>query len=112
MIYRKASRFSRKASTTVKFTTLLQKQLSELAPTPANKNLNVRTEVGAANEEGLELLRVAEHDDVDMIVIATHGMTGRRRIAFGSVARKVVEQADHSCKSQAHSSSSSVTARG
>ena len=69
------------------------KQLSELVATPANKNLNVRTEVGTANEVGMELLRVAEHDDVDMIVIATHGTTGWRRIAFGSVARKVVEQA-------------------
>jgi nucleotide-binding universal stress UspA family protein len=28
-----------------------------------------------------------------MIVIATHGMSGWRRIAFGSVAQKVVEQA-------------------
>jgi Universal stress protein family len=36
---------------------------------------------------------IAEHDNVDMIVIATHGMSGWRRIAFGSVAQKVVEQA-------------------
>jgi len=47
------------------------KQLSELAATLANKNLNVRTEVGTANDAGVELLRIAEHDNVDMIVIAT-----------------------------------------
>jgi hypothetical protein len=70
----------------------------------------------------MELLRIAEHDNVDMIVIATHGTTGWSRIAFGPVARKVVEPAgcpalilrakvaDHSSESHAHSSSSSATA--
>lgn len=100
------------------------KQLSDLATTMGEKDLNVRTEVGTANDVGMELVRIAEHDNVDMIVIATHGMTGWRRIAFGSVAQKVVEQAacpvlvlrakagDHAAESQAHSSSSSATARG
>ena len=69
------------------------KQLSELATTLANTNVKARTEVGTANDVGMELVRIAEHDNVDMIVIATHGMTGWRRIAFGSVAQKVVEQA-------------------
>jgi nucleotide-binding universal stress UspA family protein len=92
------------------------KQLQKLASTLANKNLSVRTEVGTANDVGMELVRIAEHDNVDMIVIATHGMTGWRRNAFGSVARKVAEQAacpvlvlranveDHSVESKAHSS--------
>ena len=99
------------------------KQLWELAAARENKNLNVRTEVGTANDVGMELVRIAEHDNVDMIVIATHGMSGWRRIAFGSVAQKVVEQADcpvlvlrakageHDTESQAHSSSSGATAR-
>ncbi len=96
------------------------KQLSDLATRLQAKNLDVRTEVGTANDVGMELVRIAEHDHADMIVIATHGMTGWRRIAFGSVAQKVVEQAacpvlvlraraeDHATKSQAHSSSSSA----
>src|SRR5208283_3802537 len=98
------------------------KQLSELATALANTNVKVRTEVGTANDVGMELVRIAEHDNVDMIVIATHGMTGWRRIAFGSVARKVVEQAvcpvlvlrakvaDHSAEPQNHSSPTSATA--
>ena len=98
------------------------KQLSELATTLANANVKVRTELGTANDVGMELVRIAEHDNVDMIVIATHGMTGWRRIAFGSVARKVVEQAacpvlvlgakvaDHSAEPQNHSSPTSATA--
>jgi nucleotide-binding universal stress UspA family protein len=100
------------------------KQLSELATILANKSLNVRTEVGTANDVGMELVRIAEHDNVDMIVIATHGMTGWRRIAYGSVAQKVVEQAacpvlilrekatDHAAESQSHPFSSRATARG
>lgn len=70
------------------------KQLSELAATLGQKNVKIRTEVGLANDVGMELVRIAEHNHVDMIVIATHGMTGWRQIAFGSVAKRVVEEAD------------------
>lgn len=69
------------------------KQLSELAATLAQKNVKARTELGSANDVGMELVRSAEHNHVDMIIIATHGMTGWRKIAFGSVAEKVVKQA-------------------
>ena len=62
------------------------KRLSELADNVRNKGLNVRTEVGTANDVAMELVRVAEQDGVDMIVISTHGMTGWRQAAFGSVA--------------------------
>ena len=70
------------------------KQLSELAATLGQKNVKIRTEVGLANDVGMELVRIAEQNQVDMIVISTHGMSGWRQIAFGSVAKKVVEEAD------------------
>jgi nucleotide-binding universal stress UspA family protein len=38
-------------------------------------------------------VRIAEHENADLIVIATHGMTGWRRVLFGSVAEKVVRLA-------------------
>jgi nucleotide-binding universal stress UspA family protein len=41
----------------------------------------------------MEVLRVAEHQKADLIVIATHGMTGWNRLVFGSVAEKVVRLA-------------------
>ncbi len=69
-------------------------QLSELAATLGPKNIKVRTEVGTANDVGMELVRIAKHSGADMIIIATHGMTGWREMAFGSVAEKVVKQAD------------------
>ena len=62
-------------------------------PVSACKNIKVRTEIGTANDVGMEIVRIAEDEFADMIVIATHGMTGWRRIPFGSVAKKVVEEA-------------------
>ncbi len=69
------------------------KRLTDLAAALAQKNVKARTELGTANDVAMELVRIAEHDRVDMIIIATHGMTGWRKIAFGSVAEKVVKQA-------------------
>ncbi|MFP4082154.1 MAG: universal stress protein [Candidatus Aminicenantes bacterium] len=37
-----------------------------------------------------EIVRVAEEEKVDLVVIATHGETGFRHFIFGSVAEKVV----------------------
>lgn len=37
-----------------------------------------------------EITRTAEDEKVNLIVIATHGLTGWRRFVFGSVAEKVV----------------------
>jgi nucleotide-binding universal stress UspA family protein len=40
-----------------------------------------------------EILRVAEERKASLIVIATHGRTGLRRLALGSVAERVVREA-------------------
>lgn len=40
-----------------------------------------------------EILRVAQDEKVDLIVIATHGLTGWRHLVFGSVAERVVRLA-------------------
>jgi nucleotide-binding universal stress UspA family protein len=44
-------------------------------------------------EAAPEILRIAEEEHVDLIVIASHGLTGWRRLVYGSVAEKVVRQA-------------------
>lgn len=41
-----------------------------------------------------EIVRVAAEEKVDVIVIATHGLTGWRRFIFGSVAERVVRFAE------------------
>jgi nucleotide-binding universal stress UspA family protein len=41
-----------------------------------------------------EIVRIAREEKIDMIVIATHGLTGWQHLVFGSVAEKVVRFAD------------------
>jgi nucleotide-binding universal stress UspA family protein len=40
-----------------------------------------------------EIIRIADEEKVDLIVIATRGLTGLDRLIFGSVAEKVVRLA-------------------
>ena len=44
-------------------------------------------------EAAPEILRIAHQEHADLIVIASHGLTGWRRLVFGSVTEKVVRQA-------------------
>ena len=41
-----------------------------------------------------EIARIANDEKADVIVIATHGLTGWRHLVFGSVAEKVIRSAD------------------
>lgn len=70
-----------------------EQRLAGMAKELSGKGIRARTEVGVANDVGMELLRIAEHNGADMIVIATHGMTGWHKLVFGSVAEKVVKMA-------------------
>ncbi len=69
-----------------------ERQLAALAADIAGKGVAVRTEVGHG-DAGSEIVRMAKDDHADLIVIATHGMTGWRHVMFGSVAEKVVRLA-------------------
>jgi nucleotide-binding universal stress UspA family protein len=70
-----------------------EEKLQNLAEELEKDGLQVRWEVGIANDVGMEILRIAEHNHADLIVIATHGMTGWHELVFGSVAEKVVRLA-------------------
>jgi nucleotide-binding universal stress UspA family protein len=70
-----------------------ERRLKKLSHELGAKGLKVHIEVGTANDVGMEIIRIAEHKHADLIVIATHGMTGWHRLAFGSVAEKVVRLA-------------------
>lgn len=48
----------------------------------------------AAGDPAYEILRMAQELEADLIVIATHGRGGWRRFLFGSVAEKVVREAE------------------
>jgi len=70
-----------------------RQRLAELADNLKGQGLHARATIGLANDAGSEILRVAEAENVDLIVIATHGMTGLRSLAFGSVTESVVRTA-------------------
>jgi nucleotide-binding universal stress UspA family protein len=69
-----------------------ERQLKALADALTAKGRIVHTIVGHG-DAGSEIVRVANDEAVDLIVIATHGMTGWRHVVFGSVAEKVVRLA-------------------
>ena len=69
-----------------------QRQLTALGDNIVPKGTTVRTLVGHGDAGG-EIVRLADAEAVDLIVIATHGMTGWRHVMFGSVAEKVVRLA-------------------
>lgn len=41
----------------------------------------------------VEIIETAQEEDIDMIIIATHGHTGIEHVLFGSTAEKVVRKA-------------------
>jgi nucleotide-binding universal stress UspA family protein len=69
-----------------------EKRLADLAAKLQQAGIKAQTKVGLANDAGMEIVR--ESENADLIVIATHGMTGWREIAYGSVAEKVVKSAN------------------
>jgi nucleotide-binding universal stress UspA family protein len=69
-----------------------RKSLESLVEQLALKDLDVRLMVLEGNPAD-EIVRTAEEEEVEMIVIATHGRTGLNRLIFGSVAEKTIRLA-------------------
>ncbi|MEM1449500.1 MAG: universal stress protein [Planctomycetota bacterium] len=53
-------------------------------------NADVRTEAIAERDSGPAIAHWARDNDVDLIVVSTHGRTGFRRLTLGSVAESVL----------------------
>ncbi|MGO8789701.1 MAG: universal stress protein [Terriglobia bacterium] len=70
-----------------------EKQLGQMVKEIARRGIAAEYAVGTANDTAMEILRMAEHHHADLIVIATHGITGWHQLAFGSVAEKIVRLA-------------------
>lgn len=69
-----------------------EKRLAETVKTRVGEQIPTRTRV-SYGDPAREIVRAAEDDGVDLIVIATHGLTGWQHLVFGSVAEKVVRLA-------------------
>jgi universal stress protein A len=67
----------------------IEEKLSDIATRFASKGLHITTVVELGDPAD-QIVRFARDKQADLIVIATHGATGWRHIAFGSVAEKVV----------------------
>ena len=70
-----------------------ERQLNETIARQVSKDVEARALI-SHGDPAREIVRIAKDEDVDMIVIATHGLTGWQHIVFGSVAEKVVRIAE------------------
>jgi nucleotide-binding universal stress UspA family protein len=71
-------------------TTELLDMLHEVKPTDPSVPVEYRLLTGDPAEA---VVRLAEEDDVDMIVLGSHGRTGLTRLLMGSVAEAIVRKA-------------------
>lgn len=69
-----------------------KKALQEVVEKRVSEKLRIRTKVVTGNPAD-EIVKIADDENANIIVIATHGLTGWRRLIFGSVAEKVVRLA-------------------
>ena len=69
-----------------------QKKLDEIIKTKIPAGIKALAVVGHGNP-AKEIVRIAEEDKVDLIVMATHGGGGWHHLVMGSVAEKVIRHA-------------------
>jgi nucleotide-binding universal stress UspA family protein len=69
-----------------------RKMLQEVIEQKVSNELKVHSIV-VLGEAADNIVAITEEEDIDLIVIATHGRTGWRRLIFGSVAEKVIRLA-------------------
>ena len=69
-----------------------RKNLQQAAEQLKDAGLTTRAIV-VIGDAATAIVETAEREQVDLIVIATYGKTGWRRLAFGSVTEKVVRLA-------------------
>jgi len=69
-----------------------QRRLDEIAAKAREQVSDVEAEI-ATGSPFVEIITFAKDQDVDLIVIGTHGRTGLAHVMIGSVAEKVVRKA-------------------
>ena len=67
-------------------------ELDNLAKTEIPEGVNVKT-ILKNGKPFLEIIDTASEENIDLIIIATHGHTGMEHLLFGSTAEKVVRKA-------------------
>jgi len=70
-----------------------QERLDETGARAAGDDIEVRTLLVRGFDPGMEIVRTAEEEAADLIVMSTHGRTGVSHLVIGSTAEKVVRYA-------------------
>jgi nucleotide-binding universal stress UspA family protein len=71
-----------------------EKSLDRISREKVSQAVNRRFKV-IYGDPATQIVRVATDETVDLIVIATHGLTGWRKFMFGSVTEKVIRMSPH-----------------
>jgi nucleotide-binding universal stress UspA family protein len=66
-------------------------QLSMHVAMLASRGINAQFAVEVGNDVVGSIMMVIEREDIDMIVLSTHGLSGWRPVVFGSIAEKVIK---------------------
>ena len=69
-----------------------KEELDKLADTEISNSITVKTII-KTGKPFIEVIETASEEDVDIIIIASHGHSGMEHILFGSTAEKVVRKA-------------------
>lgn len=69
-----------------------REELDKLAKIEITNSIKVKTTI-KTGKPFVEIIETAKEEDVDLIIIATHGHSGVEHILFGSTAEKVVRKA-------------------
>lgn len=67
-------------------------ELKKLAKTEVPPDMKVRTII-KTGKPFVEIVETAAEEDIDLIIIASHGRSGMEHILFGSTADKVIRKA-------------------
>lgn len=73
----------------------MKKKLGDVAGDLVRKSVQVQTRVMCYGDPARMICDLAGEEKCDLIVIATHGMTGWRNYVHGSVAQRVVQHTTH-----------------
>jgi nucleotide-binding universal stress UspA family protein len=69
----------------------VERRLKQVAATHVAEGVRTKTIVGRGDAAS-EIARISAEERSDLVVIATHGWSGWRRLVFGSVAERVLRE--------------------
>jgi nucleotide-binding universal stress UspA family protein len=70
---------------------LAEQQLDEQVVSLTSKGIRARSHIEVGNDVTDSIMKVIERENIDLVVLSTHGMSGWRLEVFGSIAEKVVK---------------------